>query len=222
AKPKSMWEIGVGGGLYNISGDVASTLLWQNSFKGGYGFHGHVRKAWGYTFSTRLQYMYGVGKGMNWQPSANYGNNPAWNGLHNTYDYQAAGTGQMVFYNYRTEAHQLNFDLIASTNNIRFHRGKVGVNFYGYVGFGANAYQTWVNALDENYGGYEQVFNDVYQKHADANTGQIPYKSRGDVKKDLWAAMDDTYETAAESESGNRHTPIFKNKTLNLVGSIGA
>jgi hypothetical protein len=217
AKPKSMWEIGAGGGMYNIVGDVPSLMLWE---KGGYGFHGHVRKAWGYTFSTRLQYMYGVGKGLQWQPASNYGNNSAWNGRHNGYAYTAPG--DFVFYNYRTEAHQLNLDLIASTNNIRFHRGKLGVAFYGYVGIGANAYQTWVNALNENFEGYQSVFMDVYDRFHDPNTGQIPYAKRKEVKKELRNAMDETYETAAETESGNRSTPIFGKKTLNWVGSAGA
>jgi len=218
AKPKSMWEIGVGGGLYNIIGDVPSLMLWE---KGGYGFHGHVRKAWGYTFSTRLQYIYGVGKGQQWQPSYNYGNNPAWNGRNNGYDYRQP-TYQYVFYNYRTEAHQLNLDFIASTNNIRFHRGKLGLAFYGYVGIGANAYQTWINALDDSYAGYNTLYQEVYNKYADPNTGQIPYKNRKDAKKELRDGLDDSYETAAESESGDRTTPIFGKKTLNWVGSIGA
>ncbi len=222
AKPKSMWEIGVGGGMYNVTGDVTSTLLWENGFKGGFGFHGHVRKSWGYTFSTRLQYIYGVGKGMNWQPSSNYGNNPGWNGYNNTYNYGAAGGGSPVFYNYKNEAHQLNLDLIASTNNIRFHRGKVGMTFYGFVGIGAHASQTWINALDGNFDGYDQLFSDVYNKYYDVNSGQIPYASRNDVKKDLWAGLDESYETDAESESGSRHTPIFGKKTLNWVGSFGA
>ncbi len=219
AKPKSMWEIGVGGGLYNIVGDVPTQMLWQ---KGGYGLHGHVRKAWGYTFSTRLQYMYGVGKGMQWQPSTNYSNNAAWNGRNNTYNYQSPSAGQPIFYNYKTEAHQLNLDLIASTNNIRFHRGKLGLAFYGYVGLGANAYQTWVNALDENYEGYNTLYNDIVAQYTDPNTGQIPYENRKDVKKALRDGMDDSYETDAESESGNRETPIFGKKTLSLVGSLGA
>src|ERR1051326_756137 len=34
AKPRNMWELGVKFGLYNISGDVPSLLLWD---KGGYG-----------------------------------------------------------------------------------------------------------------------------------------------------------------------------------------
>jgi len=46
AKPRSQWEVGVKGGMFNISGDVAS--------KFGYGFGVHVRKALGYLFSLRL------------------------------------------------------------------------------------------------------------------------------------------------------------------------
>ncbi len=217
AKPKSMWEIGVGAGLYNVDGDVPSMYLWENT-KGGYGFHGHVRKSWGYTISTRLQYIYGVGQGMNYRPATNHGNNPAWNGENNGYQYQPMST---VFYNYRTEAHQLNLDLIATTNNIRFHRGKVGVAFYGYVGVGANAYQTWVNALQDNTTGYEALYASVYSQYLDPNTGQISYKDRKNVIKDLLDGMDETYETAAETEANNRR--IFNDrKTLNWVGSVGA
>src|SRR5690606_2083895 len=29
AKPRSMWEIGLGAGLYNVSGDVNTLMLWQ-------------------------------------------------------------------------------------------------------------------------------------------------------------------------------------------------
>src|ERR1051325_3478702 len=61
AKPRNMWELGVHGGLYNISGDVPSLMLWQ---KGGFGLGAHVRKALGYVMSVRLDYNYGVGKGL--------------------------------------------------------------------------------------------------------------------------------------------------------------
>lgn len=75
AKPRNMWEIGIAAGLLNYTADVPSLLLWQG---GGYAFSGHVRKAWGYTFSTRLQYMIGVAKGLQWQQTGNYQKNPAW------------------------------------------------------------------------------------------------------------------------------------------------
>src|SRR5688572_32657269 len=52
AKLRNMWEIGVKVPTFNISGDVASRLS--------PGFGVHVRKAFGYVFSARLEYMYGI------------------------------------------------------------------------------------------------------------------------------------------------------------------
>src|SRR5829696_4199556 len=71
AKPRSMWEIGVKGGLFGVSGDVPSEL-----FSPAFGIH--VRKALGYLFSLRLNYMNGTGKGLAWSASSNIRNNTAW------------------------------------------------------------------------------------------------------------------------------------------------
>ncbi|NDC42553.1 MAG: hypothetical protein EBZ77_13575, partial [Chitinophagia bacterium] len=54
-KPRNQWEVGAGIGLYNINGDIPSLSFFR---KGGGGLHLQVRKAWGYVFSTRLQYIY--------------------------------------------------------------------------------------------------------------------------------------------------------------------
>ena len=67
AIPRNMWEIGVSGGMFTVSGDVAAKLPTL-------GFAAHVRKAFGYVFSLRLQYLNGTGKGMNWVSSP--GNSP--------------------------------------------------------------------------------------------------------------------------------------------------
>src|ERR1043165_7031441 len=60
-KPRNQWEIGVKGGLFMINGDVPSVFP-----TGGFGVH--VRKALGYIVSLRLEYLYGMGKGLNWKP----------------------------------------------------------------------------------------------------------------------------------------------------------
>src|SRR5215216_3423670 len=52
AKPRNQWEVGVKVGTVNISGDVRSRIP-------NFGFGVHVRKALGYLFSLRLEYMYG-------------------------------------------------------------------------------------------------------------------------------------------------------------------
>ena len=70
AKPRNQWEIGLKVGMLSVSGDVPSVLP-----TGGFGIH--VRKAFGYVFSIRGEYMYGTAKGLSWQTANNYGRNPA-------------------------------------------------------------------------------------------------------------------------------------------------
>lgn len=226
AKPRNMWEIGVGAGLYNVSGDVPSLMLWDAK-GGGFGFHAHIRKSLGYVFSTRLQYIYGVAKGLQWQNESNYRYNKAWVG--NNYVPETGipshlgGNGNnnpnpvdYVFYNYRMESHQLNWDIIASLNNIKFHKAKTGISIYAFAGIGALAYNTRVNALDENYQKYD--FQAIYSNGQ--NLPQI-HENRKEIRKNLQAGMDDSYETDAENERDGRRAEIFNNKTLRFAPSFG-
>jgi len=216
AKPRNMWEVGVKFGQFQVSGDVPAEMLWRGS----YGLGLHVRKAIGYTFSLRADYNYGIAKGQGWQPALGYGSNPAWSQFYQGQGVPG-GTNQAVFYNYRTEVHQLNLDLVASTHNIRFHRAKTGVSFYGFAGLAGIAYGTRINALGENYAQYTTQFNDVYNKYVNPATGQIEYSNRNKVRKDLRDAMDDTYETDGESAQKNRRPGIFDKKTFMVYGTLG-
>src|SRR5687768_6723965 len=69
ARPRNQWEVGVKAGLFTVSGDVPALIT--------PGFGAHIRKAFGYIFSLRLEYMHGIGKGMHFQTASNYGKNPA-------------------------------------------------------------------------------------------------------------------------------------------------
>src|ERR1043165_9969814 len=62
AKPRNQWEIGIKGGLSAVSGDVRAKIP---TFGGGI----HVRKAFGYIFSMRLEYDYLTAKGLNFSGS---------------------------------------------------------------------------------------------------------------------------------------------------------
>src|SRR5215216_6662891 len=53
AKPRNQWEIGIKAGAFTVSGDVPSVFPTP-------GFGLHVRKAFGYVFSMRLEYLYGI------------------------------------------------------------------------------------------------------------------------------------------------------------------
>lgn len=211
AKPRNMWEIGVKGGMYNVSGDVPSLLLWQ---KGGYGLGVHIRKAWGYTFSTRLEYTYGIAKGLSWQQDVNYRYNPAYMAGGQYQPAVAPGSpANGVFHAYRSESHALNLDLMASLANIRFHKANSGVSFYVFAGLGAYAYKTYINAYDANFQKYD--FATIV-----GNTPQTA-ENRSSIRKKLQAAMDKTYETNAETYTTNRRS-AFGNKTLEFEYSFGA
>jgi outer membrane protein OmpA-like peptidoglycan-associated protein len=200
AKPRNQWELGVKGGLFTVSSDVPAQLSW--------GAGVHVRKALGYVFSLRLNYMYAKGKGLSYVPATTgYKNNPAW-----TSNGYTAPTDQ-VFYNFKTTVQDLSLEGIFSLNNVRFHKSKTGVNFYALIGAGAMIYDAFVNAVNDEGGGgnYAGLWNGI-----NATGG---YKDRGEIRDQLKDGMDDSYETAAENE-GNRRPKLF-GQTLRPVGHVG-
>jgi len=195
ARPRNMWELGIKVGTFNISGDVASRFPSP-------GFGAHIRKAFGYVFSARLEYMYGIAKGQNWLRSGNYSLNDAWTGAGYT-----PAAEPFVYYNYKTNVHDLALEGVFTLNNIRFHKSKTGVNFYLLAGIGATIYEANVNALNGN---------------ARYNFNSIPqgtWKTRKDVRDQLKDLMDDSYETPAQ-DHGERRPKLF-GKTFKPVGHFG-
>jgi hypothetical protein len=196
-------------------------MLWNG---GGYGFGGHLRKSIGYVLSLRGSYTYGIGKGLNFLPTqpSEYASTTLGNG--SNFGGPGAGTtpyndGRPVYYNYRMESHQANIDLIASFSNIRFHKARTGISVYGFAGFGGLAYQTWVNALDENFRAYD--FASVLPAADEDGNGRITHDERKEAKRYLRDLLDDTYETAAQSNAGVRRSDIFDYKTAAPVFSFG-
>lgn len=196
AKPRNMWEIGIKGGMHNISGDVASRIA------PGVGLH--IRKAFGYVFSARLEYVMGFPKGQNWLRSGNYVSNPAW--VNNGY---TPANSPFVFYNYKSRVQDLSLQGIFSLNNIRFHKSKSGVNFYALAGIGGMIYDTKVNAL-----------NGSGQRYNFSGIPQGTWKTRKDVRDQLKSLMDDSYETPAENHGARR--PKLFGQTFKPVGHFGA
>jgi hypothetical protein len=217
AKPRNQWEVGVSGGMFSVSGDVPAKIPTG-------GFSVHVRKAFGYIFSLRLQYMNAVGKGMHWLTSENFAKNPAWAkynapvlvhaplpvGDYTTGSIASRGTNyDKVFYNYKAKVQDLGLQGIVTLNNIRFHKKKTGVVIYGGGGIGATLYHTMVNALDANGNPYTTLFN---------STASGTHSNRKDVLKALRNGMDKTYETEAENHGARR--PKIGNNTLKPSGTV--
>lgn len=197
AKPRSMWEIGIKGGSFAVSGDVPAKLP-------GVGFGAHIRKAIGYVFSLRLEYMYAIGKGLNWNASSNYFNNTAWTST----GYTTANSPR-IFYNYRTNVQDLALEGIFTLNNIRFHKSKSGISIYALAGAGLTTYETKVNALN---GSTRYNFSTI--------TGFNDHKNRKNVRDQLENLLDDSYETPAENYGARR--PKLGGNDLIPVGHVGA
>ena len=174
AKPRNQWEVGIKGGLSSISGDVRARIP---TFGGGI----HVRKAFGYVFSMRLEYDYLTAKGLNFAGSNGWTRNPVLSPLY--------APGTVIFYNYKTTISELGLHGIVTLNNIRFHKAKTGMNFYGFGGIAGMVYNAKYNALNSS----NQPYN--YSGITSAN-----YPDRKSTIKALKALLDNTYETKAERD----------------------
>jgi hypothetical protein len=219
AKPRNQWEIGISTGIATISGDVPATVFTAPNF----GIH--VRKAFGYIFSLRLQYINTVDKGMHWRSANNFERNTALAGFYNapviihgplpngdytTGTIPARGNNfDQVFYNYKAKIQDLGLQGIVTLNNIRFHKKKTGILIYGGGGIGATLYNTKVNALDANNKPYTAQYNGL-------SSGI--YTGRKNTLKSLRGFLDKTYETPAENQ-GDRRPKIGKN-TLKPSGTV--
>ena len=227
AKPRNQWEIGIKGGLFQVSGDIPAKFLSP-------GFGVHVRKAFGYIFSLRLEYMYGIGKGYHFRANGNYAKNPAWgaNIPSIAQRYSAprtlpAGPGaslvnvssvtgliptapfDQVYYNYKSIVQDLSLEGIITLNNIRFHKAKTSINMYAIGGIGGTIYDTKVNALN---GTTKYDFNSI---------AQAPYKTRQTFLKNMRNnVLDESFETPAENQ-GDRRPKLFGD-TFKPSATIGA
>ncbi|HEY6081941.1 MAG TPA: OmpA family protein [Chitinophagaceae bacterium] len=129
AKPRDMWELGIGGGYYGFFSSVPGRPGWAADVS--------LRKALGYTFSVRGQFTYGNAKGLDYRlsswPAANA--SPAYNGY-------PSMAGQSFVRNYKSTTYAGSLDVLASLNNILFHKAQTKVDFYLLGGYTLLGYKT--------------------------------------------------------------------------------
>ncbi len=196
AKPRSMTELGLKVGAFNIFGDVPSLLSW--------GVGAHLRKALGHVVSLRLEYMYGQGKGLNWKPSSNYVNNTAWTAPGGSTANRYTG---VVYYNYKTRVQDLSLEALFALNNINFYKAQNKVSYYALLGIGGMIYDANVNALN---GTSKYTFTGFPVANRD---------NKGEIKDKLKGMLDDTYETPAEIDPTRK---VLFDQTFRFVGHVGA
>jgi len=209
-KPRNQWEIGFGLGLYNLIGNVPTLMLWQ---KGGGGFNINVRKSLGYIFSLRTQYIYGVAKNLDRQPTTSYDAPYAQFGyvpLEYATTNPATGASNVnpIYRATRTESSTLSLDLMFNAYNINFHHARNSISFFGFFGLGGYAYVTRINNLKSNFQPYQ--FDSIVTN---------PSASNKTIRKELQKAMGKTYLGEADNNGGKT---IMKDMTLDFAPSIGA
>jgi outer membrane protein OmpA-like peptidoglycan-associated protein len=199
AKPRNQWELGIKGGLSTISGDVRSRIP-----SGGLGIH--IRKAFGYVFSMRLEYDWLNTRGLNFSGSSGWRRNPVLNLVYQTP--QGTFPQQVIFYNYKTNIEELGLHGVVTLNNIRFHKSKTGLNFYGFGGIAGMVYAAKYNALNAN--GLPYDYTGI--------TSQT-YPNRKDAIDALKNLLDDSYETRAERDPLQ---PKLGNRPFKVAFVVGA
>jgi outer membrane protein OmpA-like peptidoglycan-associated protein len=239
AKPRNQWEIGIKGGYSSIAGDVSAI-----GFTPGFGVH--VRKAFGYVFSLRLEYVYLTAKGLNWLDAINYGSGKAygnpWAKNYNGPVWALSGLGGIAgtspygigFYSSKTGLPVSPNDLNPSSPT---HIDRVFYNYKSNIQdlslegvFTLNNIRFHKAKTGLNLYGFAGIGATIYDTKVNALNGSTPYdftsiqngtyKTRKQIRSALKNLLDGSYESPAESE-GDRRPKLFGN-TLKPSGTAGA
>ncbi|HRP90881.1 MAG TPA: hypothetical protein PKX92_12685 [Edaphocola sp.] len=217
AKPRNMWELGVSVGVQNLFSDVTDKMPWgASSPLNAIGFGASLRKSFGYALSARLQYNFQNAQGIDYRgrdASLATNNNNMWvNPSKGGYD-----PNGIIFSNYKYRAHELTLQLVGATNNIRFHKAKNAVSFYGFVGGGAMLWNTSVGLLDESGAKFD------YAKFGLESAGILSKDGQKEYRKALKNAQYFDYSREYLTNKGVSFSSGDKSWGLNpaLVGGVG-
>lgn len=198
ARPKDMWEVGVHLGHFFIDGDVDRRL------PGGFGVGGHLRKAFNYITSIRLEAFYGQARGLETQPWRNRSvggglveRNEQFTGWDN-YD-PTNGGADGWFPSYKTTYIYGSAQLVFNVGNILFHQDRNKWNTYVTVGVGLDHNMTNLDLTDVDGNPYEALRERTgFNTTNDFNT----QAGRNAIKAALDEIYDGVYETEAFKKEG--------------------
>lgn len=187
-RPRDMWQIGVGGGSFLISGDVKPQFGWGASI--------HVRKSFGYVFSLKGEYMFGQARGLNYQASSS----PAFPDVP-PFTTQYASSSIFYANYYVPQHHALSLQAVYNLNNIKFHKKSNKWSLNLITGLGLNLYRTILNGLDANGNPYD--FSNVARDGSGNPLDVTTLAGRREVRNNIKGVLDDTYESPAQQNNRN-------------------
>lgn len=197
--PKDTWELGVSLGHMTINGDVPQIL------PSGFGVGLHVRNAINYVFSWRLEGLYSTARGLDGRAThsrvLNLDNSTA-----------KLPSGYRTFRNFKTTNLSGGLSLFVNIGNVLFHKPSNNWNFYIGGGLAITKADVKMNYLDGD-SPYDWAAKGISLSSDDANSR--------DRRKDIWEALDDSWETDAEND---RQVPLFNdndNVFPSFLGTVG-
>ena len=216
-KPKHGTEIGLNFGTQFITGDVSAGAGW------GVGLH--VRRAFNYTLSWRLQGVYGKTTGLDQRLSTFAGSGVQLHqGQWRNKGYQKNTT---YYRNYKTSLVSTSAHLVVNVSNILFHKKSNKWNVSIFAGPSLLGYEGATNILGTDGGAYTKTNGTLgMQSVPGSGEGSIFTTFNRDKVKAIKANLDDTYETEFIYEDNrNPHASNFRDprggKNMNLLSKEG-
>lgn len=199
AKPKNAWELGIHLGHMFIDGDVDTRI------PGGYGIGLHLRKAITYSYSLRLDFMYGSARGLDPQPWKHRNDRALGQEIggglvepvFSAYDPNTGGPSKW-FPAYKTRYMYLAVQNVFNIGNMLFHNKDSKWNINAAIGAGFDSHKTKLDLL----GGNGQPYTDLISRTG-FNFDLFDTKSgRKDIKNELDNIYDGEYETEGFRKAG--------------------
>ncbi|MCH2042928.1 MAG: OmpA family protein [Saprospiraceae bacterium] len=185
-RPRDMWQLGIGGGSFLVSGDVKSQFGWGASV--------HARKSFGYVFSLQGEYMFGQARGLNYQASSSgaFPSVAPFTGANAAYNIDD------VFYSnyFMSQFHAVSLQTVYNLNNLKFHKKENKWALNVHLGLGGHIYQANYDALDANGNAYN--FSSV----ATGLDVDVPADRRA-IRNNIKNLLDGNYETSTEQNTRN-------------------
>jgi outer membrane protein OmpA-like peptidoglycan-associated protein len=188
AKKLNNWAVGLQVGVPFVGGDIDPQL------PSSLGFGLNVRKAFGHTFSLRLQGVYSQARGLSASPASTQLSsvNDATNGRNNPNANYASKPNDSAawFPNHSTTMLDGSLQGVVHLNNINFYNKQTRWGIYGFAGIGGALYNTKVDALN---GSTAYYLNDIQTNNPDGTN-----RDEADIKADVKDKLDGEYETAGQ------------------------
>ena len=205
AKPRNMWEFGIG-----VGPSLAFTPIDPQI---GYGASASLRKAISHVFSLRAQYNYGIYKGLDYRVrSSKYlpGNLQ--------YAYNSKG-GNSYVANYKAVVQQASIDAIVSLNSISSYRGNPKIDAYLLAGYSFLWGSSNINLYNAQ-GGVYSSWNNI----PDGTTLAAMGSSKSAVKDAFKNGQSNSFLSNKSAADGQYETSLTSQYDAhgNVVGDKGS